>query len=533
MKEPIEILALARPAIDAAAIESCAREAGYALVSVARSMDEAQASLAARAAGAPRLVLLVEQDLMNQPATAEAVRALGVPVACFTAGEPGPDAAPAGSEQVTCGLAPRELALAVALAAARWERDRAERERQDLAEALFQSQKRYEALFQQVPVFIIELDVTEVEAYIRELRDQGITALRAHFAEEPTRALAAMSETALVRVNDAALRVFGVRDLAELQQNQARVHTPHSLRAAGEILAAYAEGACSWEYETEYATLSGEPVWALCRAVFPTSRMMPRHVFLCGVDVTERKHSEEEIRALNRALSRRATELEAINAELESFSYSVSHDLRAPLRAIDGFSKLLIDRYADQMDERGGVYLARVREASHRMARLIDDLLQLSRMTRSEMHVQLCDLSVMAREIVGELQQTSPERRVEVVIQPGLVVEADPTLLRAALENLLGNAWKFTSKKADARIEVGATIRGDRPAYFVRDNGAGFDMAYAQKLFGAFQRLHGAHEFEGTGIGLATVQRIVRRHGGEVWGEGAVNQGATFTFTLG
>ncbi len=249
-------------------------------------------------------------------------------------------------------------------------------------------------------------------------------------------------------------------------------------------------------------------------------------------DVTERRHVESEIKRLNDDLNRRATELEAANKELEAFSYSVSHDLRAPLRAIDGFSQALAEDYSDKLDEHGKDYLRRVRAATQRMGDLIDDLLMLSRLTRSEMSRDRVDLSALAEEVISGLRQTTPERRVDVSIQPGMVVEADPHLLRIALDNLLGNAWKFTGKRDDARIEVGAARHDDETAYYVRDNGAGFDMAHADNLFAPFQRLHRTEEFSGTGIGLAMVQRIIRRHGGRIWAESAVGEGATFYFTL-
>jgi signal transduction histidine kinase len=229
-------------------------------------------------------------------------------------------------------------------------------------------------------------------------------------------------------------------------------------------------------------------------------------------------------------------ELEATNRELEAFSYSVSHDLRAPLRSIDGFSQILLEDYADEFDEDGKDYLGRVRGASQRMGRLIDDLLGLSRVTRGTMNRERVNLSALAQEVAEGLREARPEGEVEFSAQKGIEVWGDSRLLRVALENLIGNAWKFTAKEPEARIEFGVdeelSRRGRVPVYYVRDNGAGFEMAYADKLFGAFQRLHGSEEFEGTGIGLATVQRIVHRHGGRIWAEGEVGRGATFYFTL-
>ncbi len=219
-------------------------------------------------------------------------------------------------------------------------------------------------------------------------------------------------------------------------------------------------------------------------------------------------------------------------AELESFSYSVSHDLRAPLRGIDGFSQALLEDYSDKLDEEGKQHLVRVRAGAQRMGELIDDLLKLSRVNRSELRHTKVDLSRIAREVVTELRQPEADRQVEVIIKEELTADGDPQLLKVAMENLLGNAWKFTSRQPQARIEFGRSEVNGRSTFFVRDNGAGFDMSYANKLFGAFQRLHSMAEFPGTGIGLATVQRVIHRHGGEVWAEGAVGQGAAFFFTL-
>jgi PAS domain S-box-containing protein len=254
-------------------------------------------------------------------------------------------------------------------------------------------------------------------------------------------------------------------------------------------------------------------------------------------DFSKQKNIEDELRIhrdhLEELVAERTQALEAANRELEAFAYSVSHDLRAPLRTIDGFSHALEEDCADAVGESGRDYLRRVRAASQRMGNLIDDILKLARMTQSDMQWSDVDLSKLANETVERLREMEPGRQVDVQVAPDLKVMGDKTLLSVVLDNLIGNAWKYTSGKDLAGIEIGVVKRDGKPAYFVKDNGAGFDMRYAGKLFGIFQRLHKAGEFEGTGIGLATVQRIVHRHNGDVWAEAEVGKGATFFFTLG
>jgi len=277
--------------------------------------------------------------------------------------------------------------------------------------------------------------------------------------------------------------------------------------------------------EIEMRTLKGR---AFCGAISARLRRAPDgRIYYDGIieDVTARKE-------IARQLENRTAELEAINRELEAFSYSVSHDLRAPLRAIDGFSRILLTDHAERLDETGRDRLGRVRRAAQHMGTLIDDLLKLSRVTRTELKRENVDLSTLAEDVVAELRRQAPEREAAFEIAPALHAHGDRGLLRIALDNLLGNAWKFTSGRADARISLYAETRDGEIVYVVADNGAGFDMAYADKLFGVFQRLHDAGEFPGTGIGLATVQRIVHKHGGRIWAESEVGKGARFYFTL-
>jgi light-regulated signal transduction histidine kinase (bacteriophytochrome) len=254
------------------------------------------------------------------------------------------------------------------------------------------------------------------------------------------------------------------------------------------------------------------------RAAFNILEDLNEEKLKLGIEINDRKRAEND--------------LENVNKELESFSYSVSHDLRAPLRGIDGFSHALLSDYGDVLDETGREYLGLVRESSQRMGQLIDDLLNLSRVSQSELHLETIDLSAICRSIFAALKSTATERHVTFNVPAELPVFADANLIKVVLTNLLGNSWKFTGGIKRAKIELGSLEKGDQTVYFVRDNGAGFDMNFVDKLFGAFQRLHTDDEFPGTGIGLATVRRIIFRHGGSIWAEASINNGATFYFTL-
>jgi PAS domain S-box-containing protein len=280
----------------------------------------------------------------------------------------------------------------------------------------------------------------------------------------------------------------------------------------------------NYEVEHDFATIGRRTMLLNARQI---QRVLgkERIILLAIEDITEKKK-------LERGMVKARDAVEATNKELEAFAYSVSHDLRAPLRSIDGFSQALLEDYQDKLDDTAKSYLDRVRKATQYMGRLIDDMLKLSRVTKSEFHPESVDMSTMVREISEKLQQNNPIRTVDVIIREGVFVNGDPTLLKIALENLVNNAWKFTSREARPQFEFGTTVKEGKTACFIRDNGAGFDMAYVDKLFGAFQRLHTSLEFPGTGIGLATVQRIINRHGGQVWAEAEVGKGATFYFTL-
>lgn len=310
----------------------------------------------------------------------------------------------------------------------------------------------------------------------------------------------------------------------------------------GEALAAGLRCAVIWPAAAAGAPLAMlELFGAAPRAADPDVRRLLQAIGRQVGGFLERTQAEAALRALERRraedlearVEERTRELASVNRELEAFSYSVSHDLRAPLRSIEGFSQILGEEYADRLDEEGRGLFRRIQSATTRMGQLIDDMLLLSRVTRAELKRERVDVSGIASEVADELERREPRRPVEVRVSPGLEVDADPRLVRIALENLLGNAWKFTRGRDAPRVEVGgARVNGGERAFFVRDNGAGFDMAYAGKLFQPFQRLHRASEYEGTGIGLATLQRIVHKHGGRAWAEGTPGQGATFWFTL-
>ncbi|KYF75218.1 hypothetical protein BE17_02895 [Sorangium cellulosum] len=364
-------------------------------------------------------------------------------------------------------------------------------------------------------------------------------------------ALAEPPTGALVYVNPCMKELAG--DLRLLDAGAASAERPPTVRRAdgtpyapGELpLSRALRGEVVPHEEMVVAPSTGDEVWILASAapVYDPEGELRLGVVVAK-DITEQRKAARALAEANEALARlnaelerrvaeRTAELEQVNTELEAFSYSVSHDLRAPLRAVAGYCRILEEDHAAALDEEGRSALARALAAARRMGQLIDDLLSLSRLTRAELHPERVDLSELAREVVSALRERDPTRDVDVRIAPGLVDLCDPRLIHVMLENVLGNAWKFTANRARAEVELGVTPRdGAPPVYFVRDNGAGFDMAYAQNLFTPFQRLHAASEFEGTGVGLAIVSRVISKHGGKAWFDAAVGRGATLHFTL-
>lgn len=344
--------------------------------------------------------------------------------------------------------------------------------------------------------------------------------------------------TGTVFWSDEVYRIFGLEPQSFTPTYDAflgTIHPDDRQRVVDAVDAALASGGA---YSVEHRILRPDGVERVVHEqaeAYRDEREQPVRMIGTVLDITERHRAETALQELNATLEARVDErtrqLAAMNAELEAFSYSVSHDLRAPLRGIDGFIQALVEEYDDRLDDTARQYIARARAAAARMGGLVDELLQLSRLTRGELRPDVVDISQLARERAAEIAADST-RQVDLLIDPGLRVHGDLRLLDAVVTNLLDNAWKFTRRTPGAVIEVGSTtIEGER-AFFVRDNGAGFDMAYAGKLFGAFQRLHTPDQFDGNGIGLATVQRIVHRHGGRVWAEGAIGRGATFYFTI-
>jgi PAS domain S-box-containing protein len=380
---------------------------------------------------------------------------------------------------------------------------------------------------------VVATDVTD-----RTRTEAALRLSEARFASAFENAAIGMALVALdgrwLKVNHALCEIVGYSNQELLAKTFQDITHPEDLEADLACVEQMLEGGIvTYQMEKRYFHKAGHIVWVLLSVSLAHGENGENLYFISQIqDVTERKHADELMRQQRNDLARSNVELSAANRELEAFSYSVSHDLRAPLRSIDGFSLALLDDCSDKLDEKGKQYLHRVRSATQRMGALIDDLLDLARVTRAEIQLQRVDLSSLSRSILSDLKQSQPERHCELSVQEGLEGVADRQLIRIALENLLGNAWKFTAKRPSAHIEVGQTHCDGALAYFVRDNGAGFDGSYAERLFRPFQRLHDNSDFPGTGVGLATVRRIIDRHGGRIWAAGAPECGATFYFTL-
>lgn len=380
----------------------------------------------------------------------------------------------------------------------------------------------------------LEQRVAEQTAELRQSEQK----FRAIFKEAGIGIILADEQRRIIHCNRAMERILDYprnelvgRQIAEISHpadEEATVRRIHEAISRGEHV---------FRMEKRYFRRDGSTLWGnLTVTTLESMNGLQGYTIDMVEDVTERKRAGEEIRRLNEGLEQRVQErtaqLEAANRELEAFNYSVSHDLRAPLRHLNGFSRMLEEECADKLDEADREILHRISRAAVKMDNLVDALLNLSRMTLNKINLLPVNLSDLAREIFADFVKSQPERRVRVEIEDGIVVQADPELMRAVLDNLLSNAWKYTAREAAARIEFGMRETDGRRVYFVRDNGVGFEMDYAGKLFKPFQRLHREEDFPGIGIGLATVQRIIRRHGGEVWAEGKTGSGATFYFTL-
>ena len=375
-------------------------------------------------------------------------------------------------------------------------------------------------------------DVTErkhIEEALRESEEKFSKAFRA----TPTAlAISTMSDGRYIEVNEAFVQTLGYRHEEIIGHTSLELNLWENPQDRDRYVQLLWEKGEACDLDVRFRAKSGETVVGLVSGEVIVLNGEKCLLSLVN-DITGRKRVEEEVEVLNTNLAARAAELEIANEELEAYGYTVSHDLRKPLTAISGYSQVILELYGKNLDEQCKGYLQEILNGTVRMNHFIDTLLNFSRKTRGEVRRETVDLGEMAKAVIAELKRADPLRHVSCTIAEGMVANGDAKLLQVVLDNLLGNAWKYTANNAEALIECGVSECRGKPAYFVRDNGAGFDMASADRLFSPFQRLHAAEEFEGTGIGLATVQRIVQRHGGQVWAEGEIGKGATFYFTLG
>lgn len=418
-------------------------------------------------------------------------------------------------------------------------------ERQRIEAALRESETRYRSLFENTPISLWEQDFSEAKRYLDQFKEKYANDWETALYKHPGLVTECAERVQVLAVNQATLQMHGAETKEALIERLSEIFTFETPPTFARELESIWHGLPGVETEGRIKTLLGELRHVIIKwSILPDYRTAYDRVLLSLMDITPHKLAEMELKQhrehLEELVRERTAKLERANQELESFAYTVSHDLRAPLRHIDGYGNILAEEYASQLDEQGRFLLDNVRKSAQNMSRMIDGLLQLSRTSRGELAANYVDLSVVVMEISQELSESEPARQAAWTITPGCHVQGDARLLRAALQNLLENAWKFTRIRARAQIEFGRLsldqsrerFSVNTPVFFVRDNGAGFDMKYATKLFTPFQRLHTEEQFAGTGIGLATVQRIIRRHGGEIWVESEPDAGATFYFNL-
>lgn len=408
-------------------------------------------------------------------------------------------------------------------------------DRNRATQALAESEERFRVLFEDSPVPLWECNYSGLKKRLDEIKNQPVTDWQIYFEEHLDLVRDWIKLIQITAANRAALNLLGAKNIEQVNNNTTQLFGYAFFIGLFARLAELPENQSGLEVDAHCQTFAQQSIYVIVSFNGFSSHEKWSRVLVSMMDITARKQAEEEVQKyrlhLEELVTARTRQLENANKEMESFSYSVSHDLRAPLRSLEGFSQYLIEDYTAVLDDQGKDYLHRIRAASQRMNTLIDDLLKLARVSRLEFNSGSVDLAALARAVITDLETAQPDRQVEFISPREMNVNADASLMRIALVNLLANAWKFTAQTAAPQIELGHFEKDQKQVYFIRDNGAGFDMTYVGKLFGAFQRLHGS-EFEGTGIGLAIVQRIIHRHGGEIWAEGETGKGATFYFTL-